>query len=42
VDEMKGNKWGWWQGYRRDRRLMGFEIPAGKNLVPIVKKGPKW
>jgi len=31
-------KWEWWQGYKKDRRLLGFEPTPGKNLVPAVKK----
>lgn len=37
----KDHRWGWWQGYRKDRKVLGFEAPGGKNLVPMVKKGPK-
>ena len=40
-DEMRISKWGWWQGYRKDRWVLGFEVPNGKNLVPTVKRGPR-
>jgi hypothetical protein len=35
--EDTGEKWVWWQGYRKDRRVLGFEAPPGKN-VSLVKK----
>jgi hypothetical protein len=34
-------KWEWWQGYQMERKLLGFEAPAGKNAVLITKKGPR-
>jgi hypothetical protein len=40
-DEMKNEKWGWWQGYRKDRGALGFEASTGKNAVSMVKKGPR-
>jgi hypothetical protein len=41
VHTLEGERWGWWQGYRRDRRVLGFEAPAGKNVVLMVKRGPR-
>ena len=35
------DRWGWWQGYRKDRRVLGFEVPGGIDPVPVMKKGPK-
>jgi hypothetical protein len=34
-------KWEWWQGYRKDRKLLGFEGTQGKNIVPVIKKSHK-
>jgi hypothetical protein len=32
-----GEKWDWWQGYRKNRVVLGFEAPPGKN-VTLLKK----
>lgn len=34
-------KWEWWQGYRKDRKILGFEGTQGKNVVPMIKKSHK-
>ena len=34
-------KWEWWQGYRKDRKVLGFEATPRKNAVPVVKKSHK-
>jgi hypothetical protein len=31
--------WRWWQGYRTDRTVLGFEPTPGKDLVPVYKRG---
>jgi hypothetical protein len=31
--------WGWWQGYRTDRTILGFEQTPSKDLVPVYKRG---
>jgi hypothetical protein len=34
--------WPWWQGYRKDRRILGFEAPPGKNVMLTTnKRGPR-
>jgi hypothetical protein len=38
-DLAREDRWGWWQGYKKDRRELGFEVPDGKNLV--LTKGPR-
>jgi hypothetical protein len=35
------NRWNWWQGYRKDRVLLGFEAPPGKNATLNAKKPAK-
>jgi len=34
------DKWEWWQGYRKDRKVLGFEGTPGKN-VTLIKKPHK-
>jgi hypothetical protein len=37
-----GDKWLWWQGYRKDRRVLGFEAPSGKSVqLAPTKRGPR-
>ena len=36
-DELK--RWGWWQGYRENRTLLGFDDgDGGKNAGPVKKR----
>jgi len=35
------SKWGWWQGYRNDRTMLGFEAPPGKNVTLMNAKKPQ-
>ena len=41
VQALEGERWGWWQGYRKERRVLGFEAPAGKDVTLMVKRGPR-
>jgi hypothetical protein len=31
--------WGWWQGYRMNRTILGFEPTPSKDLVPVYRRG---
>jgi hypothetical protein len=40
-DAVETGKWLWWQGYRKDRRVLGFEATPGKNAALVTKRGPR-
>jgi len=40
-DLVMNAKWRWWQGYRKDRRALGFEARDWNSLVAAVKKGQR-
>jgi len=42
-NENQNETWNWWQGYRKDRTLLGFEAPPGKNVALLAKRhgGPR-
>ena len=38
-NENRNETWNWWQGYRKDRMILGFEAPpAGKSVVLPAKR----
>jgi len=41
TDGANQDKWSWWQGYIKDRTMLGFGAPAGKNVTLHTKKAPK-
>lgn len=40
-ERLPKQKWGWWQGYQKDRTMLGFEAPPDENVVMVAKKGQK-
>ena len=38
MNQNQSDAWKWWQGYRRDRTLLGFEAPPGKNVTLLAKR----